>query len=257
MSWGPRAAAYDALTRRHPLLGAVADRLLELVPADARVVLDVGAGAGLVSGKLLARDPAPAVHLTDPTAEMIALAKRRLGDRLASARELGAEELDADPTPVDAAVASACLHLSDPARSLPALAARVRAGGVVVFNLWSHAWAPTAGPADDDELWRTPLRAALVEAGRGDAVLPEPTTRGEPWQPEELSRLARAAGFEVDVLPPDQDPMDARFLLDFAAMNPELLRDLPERADVLARARELASGTTTAVSTRLTLRRRS
>lgn len=260
MSWGPRAEAYDALTRRHPLLGAVAGRLLELIPADARVILDVGAGAGLVSERLLERDPAPSVHLTDPAAEMVALARLRLGDRLASARVLEAEGLDEDPTPVDAAVASACLHLADPARALPALAARVRAGGTVAFNLWWHSWAPTADatvdPAVDDELWRVPLRTALEEAGHGDAPLPAPPTRGKPWEPEELGQLARGAGFELEVLPPDEDPLSASFLLDFAAMSPDLLPGLPEREAVLARARELATGSTTSLSTRVRLLRR-
>jgi len=187
---------------------------------------------------------------------MVAIARERLGARLASARVLGAEEVDQDPTPVDAVTASACLHLAPLPGALAAIAARLRPEGTLLFNLWWHAWEPTSGDERDDALWRAPLARALEEAGQDPSRLPPPRERRPPLTPRELEGAAGQAGFEVEVLPTDEDPMSAAFLLDFEAMDPDLLLGVPDRAAVLARARELAEGEVRARSTRLRLRRR-
>ncbi len=255
-SWGERAAAYDALIRKHTILGELARRLVELVPREACEVLDVGGGTGLVSGLLLGRRPAPAVHLCDPAPEMVAIARERLGPQLASARVLGAEQVNEDATPVDAAVANACLHLSELPRSLPAIAARLRPGAALVFNLWWHSWEPTAGDQRDDPLWRTPLAEALQEAGHGPDLLPDPAPRSAPIAPTTLQQESDHAGMDLEVLGEDRNTMTASFLLEFAAMDPSLLAGLPGRERVLARAGELASGSTQVASTRFRLTRR-
>ena len=255
-SWGERASAYDTLIRRHTILGDLARRLVELVPQNASEILDVGGGTGLVSGLLLERRPTPAVHLCDPTPEMVAIATERLGPRLASARVLGAEQVDEDPTPVDAAVANACLHLSELPRSLPAITARLRPGAALAFNLWWHSWEPTAADPGDDPLWRAPLTQALQEAGLGPELLPAPTPRSAPIAHTTLEQESDRAGLELEVLGQDRDTMTASFLLEFAAMSPDLLAGIPGRERVLARADELASGSTEVVSTRFRLTRR-
>ena len=253
--WNRRAPAYAELVRRHPVFARLADRLVDFVPAEAGEALDVGAGTGLVSERLLRARPDLRVHLCEPAEGMLALAAERLGPRPASFSALAAEEVDRDPRPVDAALASACLHLSDWPASLRAIAARLRPGGVLAFNLWWHAWEPTAGEAEPADLWRAPLLRALDELRVDPGLLPEPEPRRPPITPAALAAAARAAGFALEVLDPDRDAVDAALLVDFAAMGPAL-RGLREREAVFARARALAAGEATWTSTRFRLTRR-
>jgi trans-aconitate 2-methyltransferase len=145
--------------------------------------LDVGCGTGRVTEALLALVPNGRVLAFDASEEMVALARRRLGDR---ARVWCQDVLDLElDEPVDAIVSTAALH-----------------------------WVP-----DHDRLWRR-LANALKPAGvlevqcggKGnidgvrtviDAVAPDlaPELVGwSPWVfagPEETERRLRAAGFSA------------------------------------------------------------
>src|SRR5215218_8083024 len=80
---------------------------LEGIAPDA-TVLDIGCGTGRVTEALLALVPKGRVRALDASAEMVALARRRLGDR---AEVWCQDVLDLDlDRPVDAILSTATLH---------------------------------------------------------------------------------------------------------------------------------------------------
>jgi trans-aconitate 2-methyltransferase len=106
----------------------VLERLSGIAP-DA-TVLDVGCGTGRVTEALLALVPEGRVLAIDASADMVALARERLGERAevwcADALELKVEE------PVDAIVSTAALHwVADHDRLWTRLAGALRPGGVL------------------------------------------------------------------------------------------------------------------------------
>jgi len=102
---------------------------LEGVAADA-TVLDVGCGTGRVTEQLLSLVPDGRVLAIDASAEMVALARQRLGER---ARVWCEDALDLDvDEPVDAIVSTAALHwVPDHDRLWARLARALRPGGVL------------------------------------------------------------------------------------------------------------------------------
>src|SRR3954454_18634781 len=96
--------------------------------AEDATVLDVGCGTGRVTEALLALVPRGRVLALDASADMVALARRRLGDRATvwcqSVLDFALDE------PVDAIVSTATLHwVGDHDRLWPRLAAALRPGG--------------------------------------------------------------------------------------------------------------------------------
>jgi trans-aconitate 2-methyltransferase len=168
-SSGPQQAwASDVLAR------------LEGVAPDA-TVLDVGCGTGRVTEALLALVPRGRVLAIDASAEMVELARRRLGDR---ARVWRQDVLDlALDEPVDAIVSTAALHwVPDHDRLWARLAQALRPGGVLE--------AQCGGRGNIDRV------RAVIEAVARDV---EPELAGwSPWVfagPEETERRLRDAGF--------------------------------------------------------------
>ena len=97
------------------------------VAADA-TVLDVGCGTGRVTEELLALVPRGRVLAFDASADMVRLARERLGDR-AMVWQQDALEIDLDLT-VDAIVSTAVLHwVTDHDRLWAGLARALRPGG--------------------------------------------------------------------------------------------------------------------------------
>jgi trans-aconitate 2-methyltransferase len=102
---------------------------LEGIAPDA-TVLDVGCGTGRVTEALLALVPRGRVLAFDASADMVALARDRLGDR-AEVWCQDALELDLDE-PVDAILSTATLHwVTDHDRLWARLARALRPGGAM------------------------------------------------------------------------------------------------------------------------------
>jgi trans-aconitate 2-methyltransferase len=102
---------------------------LEGIAQDA-TVMDVGCGTGRVTEALLALVPRGRVLAVDASADMVALARGRLGER---AEVWCQDVLDLElEEPVDAIVSTATLHwVPDHDRLWARLAAALRAGGVL------------------------------------------------------------------------------------------------------------------------------
>jgi trans-aconitate 2-methyltransferase len=154
-------------------------RLDGLAP-DA-TVLDVGCGTGRVTEALAALVPRGRVLAIDASGEMVALARRRLGERAQVWRQ-DVLELDLDKA-VNLVVSTATLHwVSDHDRLWPRLAAALRSGG--------RLEAQCGGTGNIGR-----VHEAIELAAR--EVAPE-LAGWSPWvfaTPEETEARLRAAGF--------------------------------------------------------------
>ena len=153
---------------------------VEDIAPDA-MVLDVGCGTGRVTEALLALVPRGRVLALDASADMVDLARERLGDRaLVWCQDV--LDLDLD-TPVDAIVSTAALHwVPDHDRLWSRLARALRPGGVLEIQC--------GGQGNIDR-----VREAIEAAARETA--PE-LVGWSPWVfagPEETDRRLRQAGF--------------------------------------------------------------
>jgi len=155
---------------------------LEGVAPDTNV-LDVGCGTGRVTEALLALVPQGRVLAIDASADMVALARRRLGDR---AEVWCQDVLDLDlAEPVDALVSTATLHwVADHDRLWVRLARALRPGGVLEVQC--------GGQGNIDG-----VRVAIEAASRDTA--PE-LVGWSPWVfagPEETAHRLQEAGFSA------------------------------------------------------------
>jgi trans-aconitate 2-methyltransferase len=123
------ARTYDRSSQPQQAWAADVLARLDGIAPDA-TVLDVGCGTGRVTELLLPLVPRGRVLAIDASAEMVALARERLGDRA----EVWCEDalaLDLDE-PVDAIVSTAALHwVPDHDRLWGRLAQALRPGGVL------------------------------------------------------------------------------------------------------------------------------
>jgi SAM-dependent methyltransferase len=251
-SWDARAAAYDALTRRWPIFREMALRLAgELPPGFEGKVIDLAGGAGLLSKTLLELRPAARVVCAEPAPAMRRLARKRLGSR-AQVRAAGGEEADRLGRGFSAVLCSAAFHLMEPRAALASVGRALKPGGLFAFNLWWHAYAPTAKERWED-WWLEPASRALREAG---VELPRWELPVVPrYAPAELERLAARAGLSLRRIALDRAETDGALAVDFMAMSPNW--PAPglgaARARVIARARALAQGPRTAVTVRVRL----
>jgi trans-aconitate 2-methyltransferase len=143
--------------------------------------LDVGCGTGLVTEALLVLVPRGRVLAIDASADMVALARRRLGDRAEVwCQDVLDLELD---EPVDAIVSTAALHwVTDHDRLWPRLARALRPGGVLEVQC--------GGEGNIDRV------REVIEAVARDAA-PE-LVGWSPWTfagPQETDRRLQEAGF--------------------------------------------------------------
>ncbi len=121
------AGTYDRSSEPQQAWASEVLARLEGIAQDA-TVLDVGCGTGRVTETLLELVPRGRVLAMDASADMVALARRRLGDR-AEVWCQDALDLDADE-PVDAILSTATLHwVADHDRLWVRLAQALRPGG--------------------------------------------------------------------------------------------------------------------------------
>jgi trans-aconitate methyltransferase len=125
------AHTYDRSSEPQQAWAAEVLARLEGIAPDA-TVLDVGCGTARVTQELLALVPEGRVLAMDASADMVAIARTRLGDR-AQVWCQTALDLDLDE-PVDAIVSTAALHwIPDHDRLWGRLADALRPGGVDAF----------------------------------------------------------------------------------------------------------------------------
>jgi trans-aconitate 2-methyltransferase len=174
------ARTYDRSSEPQQVWASEVLARLEGIARDA-TALDVGCGTGRVTEMLLALVPRGRVLAVDASADMVALARRRLGDR---AEVWCQDVLDLDlDQPVDAIVSTATLHwVGDHDRLWARLARALRPGGVLEIQCGGE------GNIDDVR--------EVIEAVARDAA---PELVGfSPWVfagPQETERRLQEAGF--------------------------------------------------------------
>lgn len=109
--------------------------LRDRIPADARIVLDVGCGRGALGAALKSDRPDARVHGLEYVAEAAEVAAGRLDDVVAADLDV-VEALPAHWGPFDAVICGDVLeHLRDPARVLRLLRGALAPGGVIVASI--------------------------------------------------------------------------------------------------------------------------
>ena len=161
LSFGSAAAAYERGRPSYP-----PEAIDWLLPAGAHQVLDLGAGTGKLTTRLVERGLD--VVAVDPIPDMLEV----LRDALPETRALlgTAEEIPLPNNSVDAVLVAQAWHWVDPARAIPEVARVLRPGGRLglVWNTRDErlGWVRELGEiigSDDD-------------GGRLDVTLPAPFT---------------------------------------------------------------------------------
>ncbi|MGW0970395.1 class I SAM-dependent methyltransferase [Streptomyces sp. NPDC002516] len=148
LDYDKEADRYDATRGGEPRAASAAAALLALVPEDARDLLDLACGTGIVTSRLAAARPGLRVTGADAARGMTLRAAERLPGAVVRA---DARRLPFPAGSFDAVCAVWLLHLLDDARPVVAEAARVlRPGGVFVTTVDKDA-AHHVG-SDIDEL---------------------------------------------------------------------------------------------------------
>ena len=120
LSFGSAAAAYERGRPSYP-----PEAIDWLLPAGARDVLDLGAGTGKLTTRLVERGLD--VVAVDPIPDMLEVLRASLPDT--PALEGTAEEIPLEDNSVDAVLVAQAWHWVDPARALPEVARVLRPGG--------------------------------------------------------------------------------------------------------------------------------
>ncbi len=144
-SFGAVSQAYDRGRPTYP-----EDAATWLIDGDARIVLELGAGTGKLTGQLV--DQGHAVHATDPDPEMLKILQANVPD--ASAKLASAEDIPANDRSVDVVVAAQAFHWFDHDRALPEIARVIRPGGHLAV-VWTDL--------DRRIPWVRKLRAILAD----------------------------------------------------------------------------------------------
>ena len=267
-SWNQRASQYDELVRTQPLFSVLAHRLLDLLTwpsVESRSsflarfhAIDLACGTGCVSDALLSRYPLAQVHLIDPSAAMMNLARPRLEGKYGSTFMLSSNLLRAEDVhllstqfsfiPVSAIVCSGAMHFMREEDIYPALAPLMQNGASFVYNLWGH---PTSH--DDNGQWKQIVNLALAQHQEPPYYPPPPSISSSALPPrsfESLSAIATNCGLMVDEMVMDEDEVGCDVQIQYAAMNAQWLGKLGKKREaVLERAMQLARKETMTVRT--------
>jgi tRNA (cmo5U34)-methyltransferase len=195
------AASYDRdrmmLLPQHEAFYAAA---LEQIPADARRIVELGAGAGFFSAMLRASFPAAHLHLIDFSQSMLDLARQHLGDDPRITYTLADYTTEPLPPDCDAIVSSLSIHhLEDKSKRaiLPLIFAALKPGGVFI-NADQVAGSTPALESIYQQHWLDGVRAlGATEQQIADSLYRQREDRRTPLEPQ--LEWARDAGFsDVD-----------------------------------------------------------
>jgi tRNA (cmo5U34)-methyltransferase len=198
------AATYDRdrmkLIPGHEAFYAAA---LELIPPDARLIVDLGAGSGLFSAMLRASFPAAHLHLIDFSQPMLDLARQRLGDESEDPRityTLADYTTEPLPPACDAIISSLSIHHLEDERKraiLPPILAALRPGGVFINA--DHIAGPTPElEALYQQRWLSNIRAlGATDQQIADSLYRQQEDRRTPVAPQ-LAWLREAGFANVD-----------------------------------------------------------
>ncbi len=178
LSFGSAVGAYERGRPSYP-----PEAIDWLLPAAARRVLDLGAGTGKLTTRLVERGLD--VVAVDPIPEMLDVLRAALPQTVAL---LGtAEEIPLDDNSVDAVLVAQAWHWVDPARAIPEVARVLRPGGRLGL-VWNTR---------DERLgWVRELGEIIGRDGdpvRDRVTLPEPFTTGQRHQVEWTNYLTPQA----------------------------------------------------------------
>ena len=197
---------------------------LEGIAPDA-TVLDVGCGSGRVTEGLLSLVPRGRVLALDASADMVDLARRRLGER---AEVWCQDVLDLDlEEPVDAIVSTAALHwVTDHDRLWPRLARALRPGGVLEVQCGGRGNIARVRAVID----------AVAREGAPELVGWSPWTFAGPEETEERLRRAGFAGIRCWLLERPTRPDDLAAFVPTSILPAHLARLPAERREAFAAA---------------------
>ncbi|WP_042365619.1 class I SAM-dependent methyltransferase [Streptacidiphilus neutrinimicus] len=165
-SWETEAHRYDESRGGEVRARSAAEGLEDLLPADVRLLADVGGGTGIISRRL-AR-PEREVVVVDLTHAMLRLASARMPGRALRAT---AERLPFRDGTLDAVTSVWLLHLVPDSRPVVAEFARVlRPGGVVVCTVDKDACHDVGSDIDAVLGDLRPRRGNAVGAAEQDAT---------------------------------------------------------------------------------------
>jgi trans-aconitate methyltransferase len=177
-------------------------RALDHAARPVRTIVDLGIGTGALARACLERAPAARIWGIDADADMMAIARRRLGRLSRRVTMTTGSFLEAALPSCDAMVASYSLHHIRTRMAKQAFYRRcyaaLRPGGVLITGDCAPASTPR-GFACDLDVWFTHLARTFGTRARGRRVY-------ESWADEDVymplaeeTRLLERAGFDVDV----------------------------------------------------------
>ena len=177
-------------------------RALDHAARPVRTIVDLGIGTGALARACLERAPAARLWGIDADADMMAIARTRLGRLSRRVTMATGSFLDEAVPPCDAIVASYSLHHIRTRRAKQAFYRRcyraLRPGGVLINGDCAPASTPR-GFARDLDIWSTHLGKTFGSRARGRRVY-------ESWADEDVyvplveeMRLLERAGFAADV----------------------------------------------------------